>query len=473
LYRRALEAHLGRQRPSGPLSGGWAGATAEVLLQELEPGVHTGVGEEADHLPAMVRVARRRRVLSRVAALVLAPVLEAVLLLAWLDPAPPGSPDVTLRGLLVVGLMAAVVPALLALRGLVSYAQLSTMGSWWLLAVPVGVGLGADAWVTVGVLGSVRPWVAFAAFVVVAAICYAVLLLLLLALRIARTVAGLSADGFSFLVSGGVGSFASAVVFAGGVTARAMVLFAAPLCVYLLAVLLPGALSSPRPNGRTLLFLRTFDGPNSLLPGLSRYWLHAGVVHLLAGPDVAARTASAEGVLSFATGRLSKYFVIAPDDVARRLERPHNQPARDGMYDVLEFPCSGDAWRPTLVRLAAASAVILLDLRGFDAANAGCAFELETLASLGLLARTIAVVDATTDRGAIHAALSQGLRLASEPHRPALLRIRSTAPGRALDLWALFATLLAQSTAPPGSVAATEVRKRSIPAGKRSAEQTR
>jgi hypothetical protein len=71
------------------------------------------------------------------------------------------------------------------------------------------------------------------------------------------------------------------------------------------------------------------------------------------GPDVALRTTSAERVLALATGRLARHFVASPDDLERRLAAAARAPARDGRYDVREFPCLADSWRPTLERLVA------------------------------------------------------------------------------------------------------------------------
>lgn len=446
-YRRAVNAQMRRHAEVGaeppPLLGvqGAEAACVKVDLQEVAPGVPRGASGNTAAIVNRVRVARRRRVVRRVAALVLAPVLQAVLLLAYVEPTTPGASHITPLALLVAGIIAGVVPALLALRSLITYSQLSTIGSWWLLAVPVGAGLGADAWVTWSVLGAVRPLVNLAAFAIVAAACYAALLLLLAGLGLLRRLVDLSADGSSFLLAGAVGSLVVGIVLAGAEAPLAWLLTLAPLPIYAMAVLVPRSLSGPDVRPLTLLFLRTFRGPRSLLPGLSRYWLQVGEVHLLAGPDIATRTASAGGVLSLVTGRLRRHFVTGPADVDRKLTGSRARPARDGRFDVLEFPCLSTAWQSTLARLATGADAILLDLRGFQAANVGCVFELETLAALGVLSRTLMVADSDTDRAAARAALGRGFgRSPGRSGAPAMTIWRTT-PGQDLEPGAIFAGL--------------------------------
>jgi hypothetical protein len=446
-YRRAVNAQMRRHVEVGarppPLPGapGPEAASVEVELQEVAPGAPQGSNGEADALLVRVRGARRRRLVLRAAALVLAPALQALLLLAHLEPATPGASNVTPRALLVAAIVAGVVPVLLALRSLVSYSQLSTVGSWWLLAVPVGAGLGADAWVTWSALGAVRPLVNLAAFAIVAAACYAVLLLLLAGSRLLRRLFDLSSDGFSFLLVGAVGSLVVGVVLAGADASLGWLLTLAPLPIYAAAVLVPRRLAGPEDRPRSLLFLRTFRGPRSLLPGLSRYWLHMGEVHLLVGPDIATRTASADGVLSLVTGRLRHHFVSGPADVDRKLTGSRSRPARDGRFDVLEFPCLSAAWQSTLARLASGADAILLDLRGFQAANAGCVFELETLAALGVVSRTLIVADSDTDRAAARAALARGFGSSPGRSGTAAVAVWRTAPGQELEPGAIFSGL--------------------------------
>ena len=47
--------------------------------------------------------------------------------------------------------------------------------------------------------------------------------------------------------------------------------------------------------------------------------------------------------------------------------------------------------------------MVLMDLRGFQAHNAGCRFELATLAQAQRLARVVVLVDAQTDRACAEA----------------------------------------------------------------------
>ena len=54
------------------------------------------------------------------------------------------------------------------------------------------------------------------------------------------------------------------------------------------------------------------------------------------------------------------------------------------------------------------SDVVLMDLRGFQAHNAGCRYELATLARAPRELRVVAVIDGRTDRAAAQAAIASG-----------------------------------------------------------------
>jgi hypothetical protein len=183
-----------------------------------------------------------------------------------------------------------------------------------------------------------------------------------------------------------------------------MPLGAAVFVVYRLAVsqgfrsILP--LTGLPPN-RRLLLLRVFGDTarsEKLFDSLIQRWRFIGSVQLIAGSDLAARTIDPEDLLRFLQGRLRGLFVRDRADLARRLAELDEARDPDGRFRVNEFYCHDDTWQDTLHALLARSDAILMDLRGFRAERAGCRYELEQLAARGLLARTVLLVDDSTDQ---------------------------------------------------------------------------
>lgn len=165
------------------------------------------------------------------------------------------------------------------------------------------------------------------------------------------------------------------------------------------------------PANRRLLLLRVFgDNARSerLFDSLIQRWRFIGSVHLIAGTDLATRTIDPEDLLRFLQGRLPSLFVRTPADLARRLAELDEARDPDGRFRVNEFYCQDDTWQHTLHALLARSDAILMDLRGFRAERSGCRYELEQLATAGLLGRTVLVVDGSTDEALLGTLLPPG-----------------------------------------------------------------
>lgn len=101
--------------------------------------------------------------------------------------------------------------------------------------------------------------------------------------------------------------------------------------------------------------------------------------------------------LGFLHGRLSRLFVRDGPDLERRVAELDRLPDADGLYRVTEFFCHADTWKMTMRRLARESRAVLMDLRTFSRANAGCRYELEQLVNLVDLRRVAFLVDDSTD----------------------------------------------------------------------------
>ncbi|MEN8758543.1 MAG: hypothetical protein ABF303_08770, partial [Desulfobacterales bacterium] len=151
----------------------------------------------------------------------------------------------------------------------------------------------------------------------------------------------------------------------------------------------------------SLLLLRVFAlGRRSerLFHMLSKLWLRAGSINLIAGPDLVTATVEPHEFLDFLGRRLSRRFVRDEADLQSRLSRMDDKPDPDGRHRVNEFFCHADTWQMTMTQLAVQSAAVLMDLRSFSSANQSCLYELQELLGDISLARILFFIDDTTDR---------------------------------------------------------------------------
>ena len=125
---------------------------------------------------------------------------------------------------------------------------------------------------------------------------------------------------------------------------------------------------------KRLLLLRVFgyeSRTEALFDRVAQRWRFHGPVQLIAGADLAMRTADAGDILAFANGRLADNFVQSPDDVPRRLEHLDFSRDPDARYRINEVYCRDDSWRPAFEALLEISDVVLMDLRSFNRQNSG------------------------------------------------------------------------------------------------------
>lgn len=90
----------------------------------------------------------------------------------------------------------------------------------------------------------------------------------------------------------------------------------------------------------SLLLLRVFAlGRRSerLFHMLSKLWLRAGSINLIAGPDLVTATVEPHEFLDFLGRRLSRRFVRDEADLQSRQSRMDDKPDPDGRHRVNEF----------------------------------------------------------------------------------------------------------------------------------------
>lgn len=153
----------------------------------------------------------------------------------------------------------------------------------------------------------------------------------------------------------------------------------------------------------TLLVLRVFQHDaqvQALFDHVIERWRLTGNTVLIAGTDLADRTLDAADIFTFIDGGLAQRFIRTPAEVAPRLAAFDLAADAEGRYRINECYCHDTTWQEALAALVHRSDVVLMDLRGFQAHNAGCRHELAVLAGAPRIARVVVLTDAQTDRPA-------------------------------------------------------------------------
>ncbi len=208
--------------------------------------------------------------------------------------------------------------------------------------------------------------------------------------------------------------------------------------MYLPLLWIPAVMMLAGPSRRlgrapTLLVLRVFqqdEQAQALFDHVVERWRLIGNTVMIAGTDLADRTMDAADLFQFLDRRLAERFVVTPADVTRRIAAFDMLADRDGRYRVNECYCHDTTWQNALQALIHCCDVVLMDLRGFQSHNAGCRFELATLAQASRELRVVVLTDSRTDRVAAQAAIASGRperfrwieasRLKSSKHREVL-----------------------------------------------------
>jgi hypothetical protein len=151
----------------------------------------------------------------------------------------------------------------------------------------------------------------------------------------------------------------------------------------------------------TLLVLRVFQHDaqvQALFDHVVDRWRLSGNTVLIAGTDLAERTLDGGDIFAFLDGELATRFIRNAAEVAPRLAALDFVADADGRHRVNECYCHDTTWQHALHALVHVSDVVLMDLRGFQARNAGCLYELGALARAPRALRVVVLVDDETDR---------------------------------------------------------------------------
>ena len=150
----------------------------------------------------------------------------------------------------------------------------------------------------------------------------------------------------------------------------------------------------------TLLVLRVFHqdaNVGALFDDVIERWRAVGQTVLIAGTDVVGQTLDAADLFDYLDGRLAARFVRCADDVPQRLAAFDWLPDAERRWRVNECYCHDSSWQAALAALVQHADLVLMDLRGFQAHNAGCRFELGVLAAAPQLRRVVVLTDPSTE----------------------------------------------------------------------------
>ena len=180
-----------------------------------------------------------------------------------------------------------------------------------------------------------------------------------------------------------------------------------PLIWIPLALFIGWRLTRRESRPPTLLVLRVFQRDvqvQELFDTVIERWRPSGNTVLIAGTDLVDRTLGADDIFAFLDGRLATRFIREPQEIAARIAAFDLRRDHDGRHRVNECYCHDRTWQAALSALVQCSDVALMDLRGYQAHNAGCGHELGVLARAPRIARVVVLTDASTDRAAADAA---------------------------------------------------------------------
>ena len=150
----------------------------------------------------------------------------------------------------------------------------------------------------------------------------------------------------------------------------------------------------------TLLVLRVFKQEakaGAVFDDVVERWRASGNTVLIAGTDLVDRTLDATDLFDYLDGRLGARFIRSTGEVQTRLAALDWLPDADGRWRVNECYCHDSTWQLALAALVDRADLVLMDLRGFAAHNAGCRFELGVLARAAHLQTTVLLTDTSTD----------------------------------------------------------------------------
>jgi len=150
----------------------------------------------------------------------------------------------------------------------------------------------------------------------------------------------------------------------------------------------------------TLLVLRVFHqdaNVGALFDDVIERWRAVGHTVLIAGTDVVGQTLDAADLFDYLDRRLAARFVRRAEDVPQRLAAFDWQPDAERRWRVNECYCHDSSWQAALAALVQRADLVLMDLRGFRAHNAGCRFELGALAMAPQVHRVVVLTDPSTE----------------------------------------------------------------------------
>lgn len=167
-------------------------------------------------------------------------------------------------------------------------------------------------------------------------------------------------------------------------------------------------IARPLSTDKRLLLLRVFakdTRSERLLDEIAHRWRFIGPIMMIGGPDLARSTLDPAEVAHFIRMKFHDDFIADRRALDRKITGMDERPDPDARYRVNEFFCYANIWQEAVERLVPRSDAILLDLRGFTKERGGTAWELGLIARAGAMGRTTFLLDLSTKREDVAAAI--------------------------------------------------------------------
>ncbi len=156
-----------------------------------------------------------------------------------------------------------------------------------------------------------------------------------------------------------------------------------PFVVYRLAFLILPS-KQPKDAPPLLLLLRVFGHQKSqeqLSAGLLTDWRQKGPVMLIGAADLATETFDPAELSAFLSWSTDTLFIKSPEELGAAINEAQT-PAHDGLYQMQDYYCHDNSWRPTVKILMARASQVILDLRDFTGERTGVKYEIQQLVRL-------------------------------------------------------------------------------------------
>ncbi|TVZ38798.1 hypothetical protein P886_3180 [Alteromonadaceae bacterium 2753L.S.0a.02] len=167
-------------------------------------------------------------------------------------------------------------------------------------------------------------------------------------------------------------------------------------------------------KGQALVWLRVFEMGNrgqALFGSFSVNWRRRGPIYMISGPDMNLSLITPPEFMRFVSLNLGSLYIKDDQSLRKRLEMIQNPGAVDGFYPIEELFCHANTWQASVTALMENTKRAIMDLRGFQAKNTGCRFEVCEVLRRIPLKNLLFLIDDHTDSEYLTATIKEQWQL--------------------------------------------------------------